>query len=247
MRPSNRVRVTEFDKYFKIIDYSINILSQKPNSAEAFNVVLLLEKLEFYENDIIKKIYTDLKEKHYASIDDLSSNMPEKFIILFLMFRGIEAYNSNSEADSLINFYNEKLINISNNCPNKDFAILSYVFLFYHPQKSLEYMAEFKNKFKSSPMLPMVDLNFIISSYHKNPEKAIEKITEWQKSFRDIMSPFGWKLEVEGYSAIASCYMMLKNVEKAREYLKKVIKEAPEYYEADSDAKLILNSNIKIK
>jgi len=108
-------------------------------------------------------------------------------------------------------------------------------------------MIEFKNKFNSSPMLPLVDLNFIVSSYKKTPEKCIEKIIEWQNSFGNIASPFGWKLEIEGYSAIASCYLMLKNIEKSKEYLKKVIKDVPEYYEEDSDAKLLLMPNVKLK
>lgn len=124
---------------------------------------------------------------------------------------------------------------------------LSYIFLFYHPQKSLEYMIEFKNKFNNSPMLPMVDLNFIVSTYQKTPETCINEIIAWQKSFGNIASPFGWKLEIEGYSAIASCYFMLKNIEKTKEYLKKVINEVPEYYEDDSDAKLLLMNNVKIK
>jgi len=74
----NTIYNKEYDNYSKIIDYSIDILSQKPNSAEAFNVILLLDKLEL--NDTIIKKYKDLKDIFFSSIDDLNSNMPEKFI-----------------------------------------------------------------------------------------------------------------------------------------------------------------------
>ncbi|NCB21119.1 MAG: hypothetical protein EOM88_04370, partial [Clostridia bacterium] len=69
----NTIYNKEYGNYSKIINYSINILSQKPNSAEAFNVVLLLDKLEL--NDTIIKNYKDLKDTFFSSIDDLDSNM----------------------------------------------------------------------------------------------------------------------------------------------------------------------------
>ena len=77
----------------------------------------------------------------------------------------------------------------------------------------------------------IVDL-FIATQYYneKQYEKCIQETNKLIEKYKEIASPFGWKLVMDYYCLIIHCYIEMNDIENAEKYYDLIEKEAPDYY-----------------
>jgi len=224
----------------KIIEYSIELINNDPNSLETLCTVSIMQNLVL--DSKLNKAINELKKNYIESISNFNTAPAEKTVLLLL----IGFYDSNT--DSITNtgqFYINTLIDIRNNLQNDKYRALLTLLLFIDKKNGLNYMNEFKQHFINHPFTPFVELNIISSQCENNQYlNCINDSKEWLTKFGDKLSPFGWKLSVECYSLITYCYLALNDLENAKKYYELIKIDAPNYYELKKLKNIIENCEI---
>lgn len=210
---------------FIAIDYAIKILKTQPCSMEAFYTLSLLPKV--LNNEGVKTKTQELKETYYSDIQNVNSNTAEKIILLTLL---VSDSNSPEEIQENFNFFKNTLIKIKEECINKDFAAIATFMLFLDVDNKEEYYNFFKTNYNEHPCIPLVDL-IIISNYfgQKEYDKCINDAKQFIEKYKNITSPFGWKMIMDYYNLIIFNYIALNDNENAIKYYNIIENEAPDY------------------
>lgn len=213
------------DKMGIAVDHSIEILKRNPWSIDALGIIMMFQTYTVDEN--IEKKYQTLKEKYFSTIDDLSIDTAEKLMLLFLgnAYAGsIEETKENTQKTIEILKKNKDIIK------DKKITALITMMLFYDRQNLLSNINEFLEKYPDHPAVPLVELNKLSITYKKEPQKCIEEIEKWIKKYDNLMSPLGWKLNVDGYDALLNCYQELDDKENLKKYVKILNDISPNFF-----------------
>lgn len=211
-----------------IIDYSVEIIKNAPDSLESMYVFSLLTRISTNDDRINNKYY-ELKDKYYNDLDNTDVNMPEKLVLIFLLNTGIDINSDNDMANN-VNKFKESLNKIKDFCNNKDYAALANILLMFDLEKQELYFKELKTNFPNHKSLPLAELVIINSLYSKKEyNKCINECEIYVNKYGKILSPFGWKLIMDCYNLMIYNYLALKDYENAIKYFKIIENEAPNY------------------
>ena len=210
-----------------IIDYSIEIVKNMPDSLDSMLVFSLLTRMSI--DDRINRKYYQLKEKYYNDLDNVDVNVPEKLVLLFLLTTGIDV-KTDEDMNNNINKFNSSLIKIKDSCKNKDYAALANILLMFDKEKQDLYIKDFKTNYPNHKCLPSVELIVLSRLYAtKEYQKCISECELFIKKYEKIQTPFGWRHVMDSYNLMVFNYLALKDYENAVKYCKMIEVEAPNY------------------
>lgn len=84
---------------------------------------------------------------------------------------------------------------------------------------------------------------FIVTQYYNDRqyEKCIQEANRLIEKYKQIVSPFGWKLVMDYYGLLIHCYVEINDTENAEKYIMLMEHDAPDYPEINN-LKDLLNS-----
>lgn len=227
------------------IDYSVEILKKFPNSLEAFYTIVFFSNISLGENNVKEK-YKILKDIHLSNLSDLEFKPYEKLIFLLLLLRNAERAGID-EAKTNYDLAWSTLINMKGS-KNTNYAALANIIMILE-QGRLEDINYFMESFSSHVAIPLVDLEknadyFVNGEY----QKYVTEVKTMSEKYKNINTPWGWKIIIDYYSGLIFGYCELNDYENAKNYLSTIEKEAPDYWKLDIlRLKLQEISNNKIK
>lgn len=222
----NAVLRNDYSKYELAIDYSIEIL-KKPNTIEAICALPFIAHMAKNKTAPPQK-FKELKSKYYSSLNDYSTNMPEKIILAYMMLNGVNPDHNNEEFEINSKLGLETLLNMKDKCPDDNYAIIVFLILIGR-NNALSY--EFLNKYPEHQAIPWVNLNLAIDFYLKGESiKAIEFANEMIEKYKNIMTPSGYRFVINYYNVIVLSYIKLNDYAKAKKYFDLIEKEVPNYW-----------------
>ncbi|MEZ7893163.1 MAG: hypothetical protein QMC67_15615 [Candidatus Wallbacteria bacterium] len=195
------------------------ILKKYPESLEAFYTLTLFDKIN--DLDIVARKIKNIPED--CNIDSCPVNILVNSMII-LRFDSDEVDNVSLER------LKKYLIALSQGT-NKYYAALASIILMKDsPIRKNEY-DKFKEKFPDSAGIPIVDL-FIATQYYNDRqyEKCIQETNKLIEKYKEIVSPFGWKLVMDYYCLVIHCYIQMNDTANAEKYYELMANEAPNYY-----------------
>ena len=232
----------DFQNMPLVIDYSIEILNQTPNSIASYfavNGISLACSLED-ANDEMKSNFKNLYDKYFSDLDNLQSDTMEKIILSEFLFSG---YSINEmtydEMDKSHQIGKNALEKIINNCANDDYAALATMFLFSRlpSNEIVTWCEKFIAAYPSHKAIPLVEFKMIMEKYFfdsnsRDYSKFIEECNKLIEKYKEIDSPYGnYKLANHFYELIVCACINMNNVSEAQKYLEIIKKEAPGYHE----------------
>ena len=153
---------------------------------------------------------------------------------------GIES-NNDEELSNAGKKFIETLLLVKESCQDEKYKALITMLLFLDSEKGISYMTEFKEKYPNHEFIPLIELDEISELYNNHEyQKCIELTQIWQEKYKHIISPYGWKLIMEGYNLISLCYFALNDKEKTLQCVELIEKEAPTYYNIGYLKKIII-------
>jgi len=209
------------------VNYSIEIIKTNPWSMDALGAITMFDTYTIDKK--IEKIYSELKEKYFSTIDDLSTNTAEKLMLMNFYGAAIDV-SSPEESKENIKRIIEILKKNKDAINDKKITALITMMLFYDRENTLPYINEFLEKYPDHPAIPLVELNKLSIIYKKEPQKCIEEIEKWIKKYDNLMSPLGWKLNIFGYDTLLDCYQELNDRENLKKYIKILNNISPSFF-----------------
>lgn len=210
-----------------IIDYSVEIFKNKPDSLESMYVLSLLSRVKL--NNKIRNKIQELKTKYFDSLNDANSDIPEKLILLVLLLSGIDA-NSAEDLDVNITLCKKSLNFIKDNCQNKNYVALVYLILLLDLNEREGITKVFKEQYPNHKCIPLIELILLSELYHqKKFQNCIDECEIFIKNYKEITTPFGWKMVMDCYNLLIYNYLALNDYENAKKYYNLIETEAPKY------------------
>lgn len=216
-------------QYSNAIDLSIEIIKSSPCSLEAgLTVSLLSNFINYKKYKYIKEKFQELKDKYYSTIENFETDIPEKMILAYMLFRAVNSddlsendWKKDSELGENI------LVKIKELCKDQNLAAIALWMI----SSKLKYCYEFKEKYPEHPFMPFVEIT-IAGRYLSTLEydKYIEEISKLNIKYGDIDSPFGYKVHIAYYSEIILTFVAMNNYSAAKLYLDTIEKELPTYW-----------------
>lgn len=224
----DNIKNNNYDNYDLLVDYSVQILNNYPNTLESYYTLNILSELES-SNKLNQKV-ANFKNLYFQDIDDINKNTIEKMVLLSLLASGFGTdsdENCIEQQKSTINWLN----NVKNNCLNPDYAALATVLLFYTKDLGYENALYFKEKYPVHSFIPLVCTDIIAEySIKKDYTTAISEIIKLIDKYGEIITPYNCKLKYEYYAIIAVNYMLLNDKINAEKYIKIIETEDPKFH-----------------
>lgn len=207
------------------INCILEIYKRKPDSLEAYYSTFLLKYI--IEARLSEK-YEEMKDKHLANLNDPNFETGEKLIFLWLI---ASQWMHNIKLDGSIDkeTINNVLVNIRDNCKNKNYSVLAASMLSDVPLLALENLKNIIEIAPEHPAVPYVMAEIISIENKNDPQKCIQEIQTLINKFGNIETPCGWRMVYEYYFFIAYVYIDIKDYENAEKYYEIIKKEAPDF------------------
>lgn len=217
------------DKYDIAIENAIEIFKNAPSSLESYYALYWLLNIKL--NDKVIKKFNSLKTLYFSSIDIFDSNQPEKLVLIALIGSGVEK-NSLEEANSAFQEAHKFLIKAQDTCTNKDYLPLIKLLMMFDPEQGIDYANNFKAEYPNHPWLPFIDLIIVGDILNKKDyQKCINTSIELIEKYKNIKSPYGWKIIIDYYNLLTLCYLDLKDTPNIQKYFQLIKTEAPNYFQ----------------
>jgi len=216
-------------QYSNAIDLSIEIIKSSPCSLEAgLTVSLLSNFIDYKKYKYIKEKYKELKDKYFSTIENFDTDIPEKMILAYMFFRGVNSDDLSEKDREKNSELGEKiLVKMKDSCKDQNLKAIALWMI----SSKLKYCYEFKEKYPQHPFMPFVEIS-LAGKYLSTLEydKYIEEISKLNTKYGDIDSPFGYKVHIAYYSEFILTYVAMNNYSAAKSYLDRIEKELPTYW-----------------
>jgi len=223
------IRAKDYKNSNTAIDNVIEMIKINPRSYETIYAISFLEfAICMDANDHIVGYYKKLKEKYYFELKNVDSDVVEKIILSYMLYRGISDVEIEyAELLSQSRYGEECLNNIKDNCSSKDIAALTTMLL----MMDNKYCIYFLEKFPNHPATPLVELTSLLDKYEKkNDYKGLAAEAKiYSEKYKNTITHFGWPVSIDYYSFIVTAYVELSDYSNAKYYLDLIEKEAPNY------------------
>jgi len=218
-----------FAQYSNAIDLSIEIIKSSPRSLEAgLTVSLLSNFINYKKYKYIKEKYKELKDKYFSTIENFDTDIPEKMILAYMFFRGVNSDDLSEKDREKNSELGEKiLVKMKDSCKDQNLKAIALWMI----SSKLKYCYEFKEKYPQHPFMPFVEIS-LAGKYLSTLEydKYIEEISKLNTKYGDIDSPLGYKVHIAYYSEFILTYVAMNNYSAAKSYLDTIEKELPTYW-----------------
>lgn len=226
---SNRPDVDE-KKAETAINCITEIYKRKPDSIEAYCCAFYL--LRFIPVEPLKDKYNALKGKHLTNLDDPDFETGEKLIFLYLMAApSTWSDHSNINGKNYDQVINDCMYKIRNDCKNKNYSVLAAAELSIVPLLAIENRKKIIEIMPNHPAIPYVMGEIIPLEFEDDNEKCIQELQKLVDKYGNIETPNGWRMAMEYYYLIGFAYSNMKNYKNAKKYYKKIMNEAPDYWD----------------
>ena len=230
------------------VDLLSNVIRNYPATLTTFQMISLLDTVQFWENDkILKERYLNMKDKYLNTLNDPNTDTADKLLFMILTKNVNYVYTlNNHEEEENFNKRIEGLIKMKDECKNIDYRALALYCLLYI---SRSYNDEILLKYTDHPIRFIGEQNAISYKYvndkYENIGNLNENINELKtlySKYKDTIMPGGEKMEIHAYDVIAFTYAAdLKDYENAKIYLNLIENKAPNYYRLSALKKVVEN------
>lgn len=225
------------ESYGIAVDDAIEIFKLKPSALESYYALYWLTSIS--RNETLLKKYNELKDKFYSSIENFDSNQAEKLVIIALMGSGIDATNIDDIKDTSKASF-EMLKKIKNACVDKNYNSLITLFQMFDDENYALYVQEFKAENPNHTLIPIFDLTMVGALLEKKePQNCIESSLKLIEKYKNVSTPYGWKVTMDYYNLIVLSYAEMKDYNNAKKYYELMKKEAPSCYHIDGLKRMI--------
>lgn len=215
-----------YEKNYLVIDYAIEVLKKDLGSIDCYFALSGLKNIKIDEKNLINK-YTDLKNKYFNDIDNLDDDFAEKVVLISIWGSGIDA-QTDEDAENTVNRIIDILTkNLESSKDRKKAAIINLM-LTHDKNKTMFYVEKFLKNFSDHPAVPFINL-WKYKVDKKDSASYINEVNEWIKKYGELYTPLGWKYKVDGYFDLANHYIEIKEFDKSKDMIKKIINESKDY------------------
>jgi len=215
-----------YEKNYLVIDYAIEVLKKDLGSIDCYFALSGLKNIKIDEKNLINK-YTDLKNKYFSDIDNLDDDFAEKVVLISIWGSGIDA-QTDEDAENTVNRIIDILTkNLESSKDRKKAAIINLM-LTHDKNKTMFYVEKFLKNFSDHPAVPFINL-WKYKVDKKESASYINEVNEWIKKYGELYTPLGWKYKVDGYFDLANHYIEIKEYDKSKDMIKKIINESKDY------------------
>ena len=206
-----------YEKNYLVIDYAIEVLKKDLGSIDCYFALSGLKNIKIDEKNLINK-YTDLKNKYFSDIDNLDDDFAEKVVLISIW----------EDAENTVNRIIDILTkNLESSKDRKKAAIINLM-LTHDKNKTMFYVEKFLKNFSDHPAVPFINL-WKYKVDKKESASYINEVNEWIKKYGELYTPLGWKYKVDGYFDLANHYIEIKEYDKSKDMIKKIINESKDY------------------